>query len=85
MKLSRAEKEALLGPVVVGCLLGAFAAFGVVAMDDEQRLSGIAVACSHTAMEALVYFICCAAGTVAVLGVLPILMHRHSSTGGRDA
>jgi len=77
MKLSPSEKQALLGPLVVGCLLGAFVAYGVVAFNSELRLNGIPVGALRSVAEAVVGFLISVVCTVGLLGVLPVIIHRR--------
>lgn len=85
-KLTVEEKQSLLGPTVVGCLLGAFAAYAVFAFASEYQLqSGASRNTWATAGEAILAFAVCTAGTVAVLGCLPVAVGRLRSRRDSDA
>lgn len=85
MKLSPSEKQALLGPLVVGCLLGAFVAYCFVAFDSELRLNGISVSRMRSVAEAAFGFLLSVVFTVCLLGVLPIIVHRRRAKGRPNA
>lgn len=85
MRLSPSEKQTLVGPLVVGCLLGAFVAFAVFAFASEYELHGAAVPLWQTGVEATLGFLVAATSTVAILGVLPIAIHRLVSGRSGDA
>ena len=80
------EKQILVGPTVVGCLLGAFAAYAVFAFASEYQFQSTAPASDWaTAGEAAVAFVVCVAGTVGVLGCVPIAIGRFRSHRNSDA
>ena len=80
------ELQNLIGPTVVGCILGGFAAFAVFAFASEYELqSANAPGTLQTASEAVLAFIVCVSGTIAILGLLPVLIARHWSRENRDA
>jgi len=85
MKLLSTEKQALIGPLVVGALFGAFAAYAVFAFSSEYRLSGNQVAWWQVLLEASLAFFVCVGGSVGLLGVLPVLIHRNRSGAKPDA
>jgi hypothetical protein len=85
MRLSPSEKQTLLGPLVVGCLLGAFVAYAVTAFASEYRLQGIDPSPWQVAAEAAVGFLVSVGGTVGVLGLLPIAIGRLRSKREGDA
>ena len=86
LKLSASEKQTLIGPLVVGCLLGAFAAYAVFALASEYELQGgVDHAALQSAGEAAITFIACVAGTVGVLGIIPVAIHRQRSRPEGDA
>jgi Mg/Co/Ni transporter MgtE len=83
MKLSPAEKQTLIGPLVVGCLLGAFCAYAVFAFASEYKLqNGDSIDTWQTAAEAVFAFFVAAVSTAGLLGVLPIAVHRWRAKGG---
>ena len=83
MTLSPAEKQTLIGPLVVGCLLGAFCAYAVFAFSIEYKLqNGDSVDGWQTAAEAVVAFLVAVVSTVGLLGVLPIAVHRWRAKSG---
>ncbi len=85
MKLSPAEKQTLIGPLVVGCLLGVFCAYAVFAFTSEYRLqNGDPIDKWQTAAEAVVAFLVAVVSTVGLLGVLPISVHRWREKGGSN-
>ena len=77
MKLSSAEKQSLQGPLVVGCLVGAFVAYAAVAFNSEFQLQGIPVSILQFVCDALLGFLLSMFATVGLLGVLPIVIHRR--------
>ena len=86
LKLSVEERQSLLGPAVIGCLLGAFAAYAVFAFAAEFRLqSGSAQTFWATAGEACLAFVLCVAGTVGLLGLAPVAIGRLMARRGSDA
>jgi uncharacterized membrane protein len=77
------EKQSLLGPTVIGCLLGAFAAYAVFAFASEYQLQGTTDASAWaTAAEAMLAFMACVAGTVGILGLAPVVVGRLRSPRG---
>ena len=79
-KLTTDEKQSLLGPTVIGCLLGAFAAYAVFAFASEYQLQGATDANAWaTAAEAILAFVACVAGTVGILGLVPVIVGRVRS------
>jgi Mg/Co/Ni transporter MgtE len=83
MTLSPSEKQTLIGPLVVGCLLGAFCAYAVFAFASEYRLqNGDSIDTWQTAAEAVFAFFVAAVSTAGLLGVLPIAVHRWRAKGG---
>lgn len=76
MRLSTEEKQSLLGPMVVGCLLGAFVAYAAFAFDSELRLNGLPVSTGHMIMDALQGFALSLVSTLGLLGVVPIVVGR---------
>ena len=77
---STEERQNFVGPAVVGSILGAFAAYAVFALDSEYKLqTGGAPTTLQTATEAAVAFLVCVLGTVAVLGLVPVLIARRRS------
>lgn len=83
MTLSPAEKQTLIGTLVVGCLLGAFCAYAVFAFASEYKLqNGDSIDEWQTAAEAVVAFLVAVVSTVGLLGVLPISVHRWWAKGG---
>lgn len=82
-KLTADEKQSLVGPTVVGCLLGAFAAYAVFAFTSEYALSGAAQPTFWaTVGEASLAFAVCVAGTVGLLGIGPLVVGRFRSQRG---
>ena len=85
-KLTVEEKESLLGPTVVGCLLGTFAAYSVFAFASEYQLqAGTAATFWATAGEASLAFAICVAGTVGLFGFAPLAVGRLRSRRNSDA
>ena len=85
-KLTAEEKQSLLGPTVVGCLLGAFAAYAVFAFASEYQLqASTAPTFWATAAEASLAFVLCVAGTVGLLGFAPLAIGRLRSRRSGDA
>lgn len=83
MTLSPSEKQTLIGPLVVGSVLGAFVAYAVFAFASEYRLqNGESIEKWQTAAEAVLAFLVAVASTVGLLGVLPIAVHRWRTKGG---
>ena len=85
MNLSSGERQSLIGPLVVGCLLGAFVAFAIVAFYSEVSLQSGRVGWVRVLAEAAIGFLLSVLCTVGSLGVLPVLLHRRSSKGSEDA
>ena len=84
--LTASELQNLIGPTVVGCILGGFAAYAVFAFASEYELqSAIAPGTLQTATEAGLAFVVCVLGTVAILGLLPVLIARRRSRANSDA
>ena len=82
-KLTTDEKQSLLGPTVIGCLLGAFAAYAVFAFASEYQLQGAADANTWTTTaEAILAFVASVAGTVGILGLAPLIVGRVRSQRG---
>ena len=80
------EMQNLIGPTVVGCILGAFSAYTVFAFASEYQLQSVgAPSTLQTASEAGIVFIVCVVGTVAILGLLPVLVARRQSRPNSDA
>jgi hypothetical protein len=79
MHLSPSEKQALVGPAVVGSLLGVFVAYAVFAFASEYELQGIATSWAQTMLEAVLGFLLAALATIGVLGLLPVAVHRMLS------
>lgn len=85
MTLSPSEKHKLIGPLVVGCLLGAFVAYAVYAFASELALqNGQSIDKWKTGVEAVFAFLVAAASIVGLLGGLPIVVHRWRAKGGSD-
>ena len=76
MKLSSTEKQSLLGPMVVGCLVGAFVAYAAIAFNSESKLQGIEISVVQFVGDSLLGFLLSVVSTVGLLGVLPIVIHR---------
>ena len=85
MPVSTSERQTLLGPLVVGCLLGVFVASAVFAFASEYRLQGSGGNWWQIAAEAVFGFIASTLATVGLLGLLPIAIHRLPSKGNSDA
>ena len=85
MKLSSEERQTLLGPLVVGVLVGAFVAYAAVAFNSEFRLSGLPVSDLQFIGEAALGFVLSVVATVGFLGVLPIAIHRKRARGKGNA
>jgi hypothetical protein len=81
MTLSPAEKQTLIGPLVVGCLLGAFCAYAVFASEYKLQ-NGDFIDGWLTAAEAVVAFLVAVVSTVGLLGVLPIAVHIWRAKSG---
>lgn len=79
MKLSLSERQTLIGPFVIGSLLGLFVAYGVVALSSEFALHGNASPTAQVVAEAAGGFVISVLVTVAVLGILPIAVRRFRS------
>lgn len=85
MTLSPSEKQTLIGPLVVGGLLGAFVAYAVFAFASEYRLqNGDSIDTWQTAAEAGFAFLVAVVSTVGLLGVLPISVQRWRAKGGSN-
>lgn len=85
MTLSPSERQTLIGPLVVGCIFGAFAGYAVFAFASEYTLqNGSNSDFWRTALEAAIAFLVAAGVTVGVLGVLPILVGRWRAKGNRS-
>jgi hypothetical protein len=79
-KLTVEEKQSLLGPAVIGCLLGAFAAYAVFAFASEYAVQeATSPTFWATAGEASLAFAVCVAGTVGFLGLAPLAIGRLRS------
>lgn len=79
MRLSSSERQTLIGPLVIGSLLGVFVAYGVVALSSEFALQGNEITKSQVVVEATFGFFISVLVTVGVLGVLPITIRRFRS------
>lgn len=85
MKLSPFEKQTLIGPLVVGGLLGTFVAYAVFAFASEYRLqNGDSLDTWQTVAEAGFAFLVAVFSTVGLLGVLPIAVQRWRAKGGSN-
>ncbi len=85
MKLSPSEKQTLIGPLVVGGLLGTFVAYAVFAFASEYRLqNGDSIGTWETAAEAGLAFLVAVVLTVGLLGFLPIAVQRWRAKGGSN-
>lgn len=83
MTLSPLEKKTLVGPLVVGCLLGAFVAYAVFAFASELALQdGKIIDKWKTAAEAVFAFLVVTVSTVGLLGILPKVVRRRQAKGG---
>jgi hypothetical protein len=83
MTLSQSEQQTLIGPLVVGSLLGAFVAYAVFAFASEYRLQNVEPIYEwQTVAEAVFAFSVAVVSTVGLLGVLPITVHRWRAKGG---
>ena len=72
MNLTKSERQTLIGPVAVGCVLGAVVSFVTLAFDsDYGDLTRWAVA-----LDVVVSFSVTVAIAVVPLGLLPIAVHR---------
>ena len=78
LKLTATERQGLIGPVVVGCLLGAFVALASWGFDSEYSHVGRL----HMALNAAVAFLVALAIAALPLGVLPIALRRLSPRRG---
>ena len=76
MHLTTQEKQALIGPLVVGVVLGAFVAYAVFAFASEYALQGHPRSIWITAVEASIGFIVSVLATVGALGALPIAIQK---------
>jgi hypothetical protein len=81
LDLTESERQALVGPVVVGCVLGAFAALASLGFDSEY---------SHIdrwrmALNALGAFAAALAITTVPPGVLPVVIQRFRRRHGPTA
>jgi hypothetical protein len=76
MHLTAQEKQALIGPLVVGIVLGALVAYAVFAFASEYALQGHPSSIWRTAVEASIGFLVSVLGTVGTLGALPIAIQR---------
>ena len=83
MRLSISEKQTLIGPLVVGCLFGAFVAFAVFAFASEYK--SLVGSWWQTVAEAGLAFLAAMIGTVCLLGVLPIAVQRLRSKDKNNA
>ena len=80
------EMQNLIGPTVVGCVLGAFSAYAVFAFASEYQLqSASGQNTLQTVSEASLVFIVCVVATVAIFGLLPVLIARRQSHPNSDA
>lgn len=85
MKLSSGEWQTLLGPLVVGVLLGAMVAYATIAFNSELKLNGVPVGELQLIGEAVIGFVLSVVVTAGLLGVLPIVIHRKRARGKRNA
>jgi hypothetical protein len=85
MKFSAAEKQVLLGPLVVRCLVGGFVAYVSYAYNSEFKLNGIPASAMQCFAEAIAGFVLSVVGTVGVLGALPVLFHTWRAKEPRNA
>jgi len=85
MKLSSSEKQALLGPFVVGCFVGVFVVYATVAFNSELRLNGDTVSTARCIAEAVSGFVLSVLGTFGVLGAIPVAFHRWRAKENRNA
>lgn len=82
-KLSVEEAQNLIGPAVIGVVIGSFAAYAVVAFASEYRVSGdVCVSLWSTVAEAILVFLSCVVGTISVFGLAPIVIGRLRSFKG---
>lgn len=81
MKLTASEKQALAGPIVVGCVLGAFVGLASWGFDSEYNH----LDCWRMALNALGAFLASLAIAAVPLGVLPIAIQRLRQRKGSVA
>lgn len=85
MRLSTSETQTLIGPLVVGGLLGAFCAYSVFAFASEAVPQGEdAPNWWPPAVAAVMAVLGAIGGAVGLLGVLPIVFQRLRSRGSSD-
>jgi len=83
--LSSSDRQNLLGPAVVGAVLGALAAFGVAAVHSEYgaHMAPLYPGITGLTAEALVTFALVAIATVIIWGCVPVLISRLASRRSR--
>ena len=75
-------KQTLLGPAVVGVLLGLFVAFCSFAFDSEYgskvhpQLQPVWL---YSVVQALLWFVLAAGGVIIIFGVAPLLIAKATS------
>ena len=81
LNLTAPERQTLLGPLVVGCVLGTFVALASWGFDSEY----CHINRWHMAMNAAGAFAAALALATVPLGVLPIVIHRFRRRHGSAA
>lgn len=80
MRLSKNEKQTLLGPLVIGVLCGAFAALASLAFDSEygpHLYAGSPYSLTTISItNGVLAFVSVVGGIVLLFGVLPIVLPR---------
>lgn len=74
MKLSDSDKQQLLGPAVMGVLLGAFVAFVVLGFESEYHPEASSW---EIGTQAVLGFLLSVAGVIAAFGVVPVILNRR--------
>lgn len=85
MRLSPSERQVLVGPLVVGCIFGAFVAYASFAFASEYGSQGNVNIWWLTAGDAAFGFLGTVLSIVGVWGVLPILAGRFRSKQDNNA
>jgi hypothetical protein len=85
MPLSASDRQTLIGPAVVGAFFGALSALAVAGVHSEygSHMQSLYPGVTSLVAEALLTFAIVTLGSVALFGVVPLLLKRVTSKQAR--